>query len=846
MLVQQPPFPNSRTDQYLGTKSFIPTKEAVVTMDLRVQDAKEKRQEIHRAFNDTFTLYEDLFDAITDKAHYMRADPLRHPLIFYLGHTAAFYINKLVLAKTLKYNERIDPSLESLVSVGVDEMSWDDLLSDDYPWPALENVRTFRSQVRELVSQVILERLPLYNNTVIDWEHPFWPIVLAIEHERIHLETSSVLIRHLPLSALNPNYNSFFRQDCKEWDSSAPAAKSLNFVDVPAGHITLGRPMHSEKARTAAHLENLTDIYGWDNEYGHQEAQVNSFCAGEKLISNADFYQFVRDDGYHKEEYWSKEGWHWVQYIKPETPRFWVKKHDGAYVLRNMLEETPTMPWNWPVEINALEANAYCRWYTQKFGRLTRLPTEEEYCHMLRFALEQERQDTGSNPIGPDHLLNNCNIALQKSTSSCPVDKFRTGPFYDIMGNVWQWTKTCMYPYADFDVHPLYDDFTAPTFDDKHNLIKGGSWISTGNEATIYSRYAFRRHFYQHAGFRVVQPADQGNVKLDEAGKEADFEPKNIFVTGNGQETSGNPYETDVQVNRYCESHYGPQPPFPNVQSFQAVSARICEALMRDSEFAKLGNQEQIRALDLGCATGRSTFEMAHYFDQVVGVDLSARFIQVGYQLAQQGSIRYSTPIEGEIQALREVVLGSKELPLNGSEGLTLVEQLFGPQPVDESPNGCHALADKVLFLQGDACNLNATNPVYFNFHCILAANILDRLYNPISFLETIHTRIVPGGFLVILSPNTWLPEFTPQENWIGGKKVDGENVSTRDGLEQVLSPWFDIVRIKPRNPEFQDTFGSGGLDGQLESFHVPFVLRETQRKYEFIFAECTIWKKRA
>jgi hypothetical protein len=53
----------------------------------------------------------------------------------------------------------------------------------------------------------------------------------------------------------------------------------------------------------------------------------------------------------------------------------------------------------------------------------------------------------------------------------------------------------------------LYDDFSTPTFDGKHTLIKGGSWISTGNEALKSSRYAFRRHFFQHAGFRYLVSA---------------------------------------------------------------------------------------------------------------------------------------------------------------------------------------------------------------------------------------------------------------------------------------------------------------------------------------------------
>jgi formylglycine-generating enzyme required for sulfatase activity len=57
-------------------------------------------------------------------------------------------------------------------------------------------------------------------------------------------------------------------------------------------------------------------------------------------------------------------------------------------------------------------------------------------------------------------------------------------------------------------VHPLYADYTTPTFDENHNLMKGGSWASCGNASLGSARDAFRRHFFQHAGFRyVIGPA---------------------------------------------------------------------------------------------------------------------------------------------------------------------------------------------------------------------------------------------------------------------------------------------------------------------------------------------------
>lgn len=91
---------------------------------LKVTSASEKRSEIHEAFHASYDLYEELFSLVNEEGHFLRADPLRHPLIFYLGHTAAFYMNKLISARVFRNSDRIDSEIESLVAIGVDEMSW--------------------------------------------------------------------------------------------------------------------------------------------------------------------------------------------------------------------------------------------------------------------------------------------------------------------------------------------------------------------------------------------------------------------------------------------------------------------------------------------------------------------------------------------------------------------------------------------------------------------------------------------------------------------------------------------------------------------------------------------------
>lgn len=139
--------------------------------------------------------------------------------------------------------ERVDPRLESIFDVG--EMSWDDQDVTNYDWPSVDAVRDYRKQVRERVAELI-QTLPL--QLPIDWNHTWWVILMGIEHERIHLETSSVLIRQQRLELVQslPDW-----QACK--DTSAAPHNSL--VQIPTGSVAMC------KDKSAA-------TYGWDHEYG--------------------------------------------------------------------------------------------------------------------------------------------------------------------------------------------------------------------------------------------------------------------------------------------------------------------------------------------------------------------------------------------------------------------------------------------------------------------------------------------------------------------------------------------------------------------------------------------------
>ena len=247
-----------------------------------------------------------------------------------------------------------------------------------------------------------------------------------------------------------------------------------------------------------------------------------------------------------------------------------------------------------------------------------------------------------------------------------------------------------------------------------------------------------------------------------------------------------NPYETDELVTQYMEFHYGDA--YFDVENYPAKCAQLCLELMASEK-----DVVTEKALDLGCAVGRTTFELARGFDQVIGVDLSQRFIACATQLKEEGSLPYHMITEGELTIATSAELAE----------LDLAEQ-----------------SSKVRFYQEDACNLSSRHQQY---NLIFSGNLLDRLNNPKQFLNSIHNYLTMGGILVMSSPYTLLEEYTPRENWMGGYAENGNVLSVLDGIKKELSAHFVMVN---------------------EPIDVPFVIRETRRKFQHTIAELSCWKR--
>ncbi|PKO84209.1 MAG: hypothetical protein CVU17_03320 [Betaproteobacteria bacterium HGW-Betaproteobacteria-11] len=741
------------------------------------------RQEVQDYFDNGWTLTEILFAGLKGEEAFFRPPyhGLRHPMIFYACHPPVFYINKLRVAGLLA--EPLDAYFEKLFEVGVDEMRWDDMSKNEMLWPSVSEVWAYRRRVYATVSQTIAAHPGLADgHPPITADDPLWALFMGFEHERIHIETSSVLIHELPLDLV---------QRPAAWPRLHPSAQK-----VPAGMHGTGagatamRPRPGEdfplpEWRMAATQEITLGkprdwpSYGWDNEYGTRSAHVESFRAGTRLVSNGEFHEFVAAGGYRAERYWSAAGWAWRRYRNLKWPTFWVPNGpEGSHLYKlRTLFEVIDMPWNWPAEVNGHEAHAFCAWKSEREGRHFRLPSENEH-HALRDPVRSSAEDQALACDGADFRRHGINLALAYGSSS-PVDAGRatSAGFQDVFGNLWQWLEDDFNPLPGSEVHPYYDDFSSPCYDGQHQMILGGSWASTGEEAGPWARFHFRSHFFQHAGFRLVETAHEGGaVHLDTA------------------DAAHQVYEDRQMVNDYMLLHYGA----PGEQMPYGFGPRgTTEFPVRCARWLLEGAREfgagMERALDVGCAVGRATFELARGYREVTGVDLSAAFVEAGQALKRAGRLDYFRKDEGDLGATLTAVIDPA---------------------IDRR---------RVGFRQADACSLPAE---WVDFDAVLMANLLCRLPSPKSLLGRLggpRGLVRVGGLVALFSPYSWLEQFTPHGAWLGGYVKNGLEVKSADMLCELLTREGFILR---REEE------------------VPLVIREHRRKYQFIVTQAMLWQR--
>ena len=103
-------------------------------------------------------------------------------------------------------------------------------------------------------------------------------------------------------------------------------------------------------------------------------------------------------------------------------------------------------------------------------------------------------------------------------------------------------------------------------------------------------------------------------------------------------------------------------------------------------------------------------------------------------------------------------------------------------------------------------------------------SNLLCRLKDPMACLRGIASIVNPGGVVVIVTPYSWLTEFTDKDNWMGGYYNSEKPVSSKDVLKRVME--------------------EEGFE-KIHEEEMPLIIREHQRKYQYVVSQATGWRKK-
>ena len=241
-------------------------------------------------------------------------------------------------------------------------------------------------------------------------------------------------------------------------------------------------------------------------------------------------------------------------------------------------------------------------------------------------------------------------------------------------------------------------------------------------------------------------------------------------------------YESTVPRNWYLLFHYGTADEILEGTSFSRndLPPRALDFPIATVE--EFRGKSHGRALDVGCAVGRSSFALSRMADEVIGVDFSESFVSVAEELRRGGKIPYQRYSEGH-----------------------LTDNLTAILPESSRPK-------KVQFLQGDAMNLPED---LGSFDWVHAANLLCRLSEPKRFLDWLPDHLNPGGQVVMATPATWMTDYTPKINQPPGL--------TLDFLRENLAGDFDLISVK----------------------ELPFLIRQHQRKLQLSTSQTSLWRRK-
>lgn len=278
---------------------------------------------------------------------------------------------------------------------------------------------------------------------------------IGFNHEQQHQELMLTDIKHV--FSINPLYPVYSENE----NFISENIPDLNWIKFDEGIYEIG---HDGKN------------FSYDNEMPRHKEFINSFKLASRLITNAEYLEFIEDGGYNKPEIWLSDGAAEAAVQNWHAPLYWEKKGDNWYVFTlNGLRE---LNLNEPVcHVSYYEADAFARWAG------CRLPTEAEW-------------ETASNQIQIKG-----NFVETRNFHPVPLHVKNNGTQLDQMfGDVWEWTRSAYSPYPGYKILPGALGEYNGKFMSNQMVLRGGSCATS----ETHIRKTYRNFFPPNARWQFM------------------------------------------------------------------------------------------------------------------------------------------------------------------------------------------------------------------------------------------------------------------------------------------------------------------------------------------------------
>ena len=240
-----------------------------------------------------------------------------------------------------------------------------------------------------------------------------------------------------------------------------------------------------------------------DNEREAHVVDLPGFHMDPTPVTNGAYLRFVEDGGYERPELWDPSGWEYIQEECIGAPKHWYQPEPHSWWTERFGFDEPLNPAAPVVHVSWYEADAYARWAGK------RLPTEEEWEKAASWD-----PDTGTKRLYPwgDEEPTPAHANLdQLAFSAAEVGAYPKGAsaygVLGMVGDVWEWTATNLYPYPGFEAFP-YREYSEIFFGPNYKVLRGGSWATRPGAIRNTFRnwdYPIRRQLF--CGFRCARDA---------------------------------------------------------------------------------------------------------------------------------------------------------------------------------------------------------------------------------------------------------------------------------------------------------------------------------------------------